>query len=463
MAKAFVLLAGAAAASLLYASAARADDTITTTTTLSADHGGAIVVGADGITLDCAGHRVSGTGPAGIQLTNRTGVTVKNCRVSGFTNGIMLVSSSGNTIARNVATGNAQTCIYLVQQSNRNLVTGNTSSGNGWYGVWLQLDSSRNTVTGNVANNDSFSGFFVIQSSQNTLSRNVARANGGAPVGPLDAGQGFYLFQADRNALVRNVAAANVSDGFQLQGSSRNSLIRNDGSSNQRHGFGLFSGSDRNLLDHDVASNEIGSSASGFYLENSSVNRLSHDVADGSFDGFALIVGVNDNSVIDSFARGNFAYGYDDEGGFDNSFTGDLAAQNTYSGFFAFFSSDLAYTDDTAIANGGVPNVGPLDAGQGFYLYRTDGVRMTDSFATQNISDGFQLRGATNSTIAENRSIANRRIGFGVFADAGGAPATDNTITENTAVANTMLDAQDANAAGANVWLDNHFGTTSLP
>ena len=47
--------------------------------------------GADGITLDCAGHSIIGPGSGnGIYLRDRTGVTVRNCHVSNFEIGIKL-------------------------------------------------------------------------------------------------------------------------------------------------------------------------------------------------------------------------------------------------------------------------------------------------------------------------------------------------------------------------------------
>ncbi len=72
--------------------------TITTNTTLTETHDGNIIIAADNVTLDCAEHLVTGSG-IGILLQDRQGVTVKNCRVAHFTNGIVLVRSKGNFIS----------------------------------------------------------------------------------------------------------------------------------------------------------------------------------------------------------------------------------------------------------------------------------------------------------------------------------------------------------------------------
>jgi parallel beta-helix repeat protein len=71
------------------------------------DHDGPVVVAADGVTLDCAGHTVSGAWGWGVSLRDRTGVTVRNCRVIGFTDGIVLERSSATPFNGNHARTNA--------------------------------------------------------------------------------------------------------------------------------------------------------------------------------------------------------------------------------------------------------------------------------------------------------------------------------------------------------------------
>jgi parallel beta-helix repeat protein len=118
------------------------------------------VIAADGVTLDCAGHTVSGASGWGISLRDRTGVTVRNCRVTGFTDGIVLERSSGNTLDGNHARTNAIRGIALYG-STGNRVVGNAAVANGTAGFG--------------------GGFFVADSSdRNVLEDNVATDNGGA-------------------------------------------------------------------------------------------------------------------------------------------------------------------------------------------------------------------------------------------------------------------------------------------
>jgi parallel beta-helix repeat protein len=95
-------------------SAAAADETITSSVTLTADHQGSIIIGSSGITLDCAGHSITGPGFAGVDIRNVTGVTVKNCHVSGFGAGFFLLSAPGNRLENNVTSGNEHEGFVLV-------------------------------------------------------------------------------------------------------------------------------------------------------------------------------------------------------------------------------------------------------------------------------------------------------------------------------------------------------------
>jgi parallel beta-helix repeat protein len=129
--------------------------TITTSTTLAANigpcSGNGLVIGHNGITLNCNGHTITGTATnthAGIYLSGKTGVTVKNCKVTAFRYGIELLSSSRNTLSGNTANGNHYDGFYL-SNSFHNILTKNTadSNYNGFYFVF----SSDNTFTANTA------------------------------------------------------------------------------------------------------------------------------------------------------------------------------------------------------------------------------------------------------------------------------------------------------------------------
>jgi parallel beta-helix repeat protein len=177
---------------------------------------------ADRITLDLAGHTITGPsttlGSVGIWENNvpRTSTVVKNGRVTNFAFGIYLnfssrstirgVTTSDNrvgmvigpsslvkdcTVQRNLQSGivtgdgvQVESCLIGGDDNNGNgefglvggqrmLVTKNTASGNGQSGILVGISS---TVTHNTANDNSVDGIAVGQKSLVTL--NTANANG---------------------------------------------------------------------------------------------------------------------------------------------------------------------------------------------------------------------------------------------------------------------------------------------
>jgi len=191
--------------------------TITTDTTLTEDHVGQIIIDADGVTLDGDGHKVIGPGPyvmiwglyeecnisgprmpTGILLEGRTGVTVENCRVTGFSWGFFLGGSDGNTLQ------------------------GNTANDNAFVGFVLE-SSSNNTLLNNTANNNiEGNGFELGRSFENTLQGNAANDNW----------IGFVLEESDGNILIGNTAKNNTRSGFEVAFSSNNTLTGNVASNN---------------------------------------------------------------------------------------------------------------------------------------------------------------------------------------------------------------------------------------
>ncbi len=203
------------------ASAVSCGDTISSSTTLASDvtgcTGDGIIIGADSIVLDCAGHRISGSGTGnGISLTDRTDVNIKNCIVSGFENGINLVGSSYSTLTSN-AVYNNDFGIYL-EESSDNSVTANVAYDNNQIGIYLYDSCNNNDITDNEAYANSVTGLLVSGDSDgNKLESNTA----------YDNKNGLYVFTSDDATLKDNTAYGNLqygiivqdSDGVSLEGS----------------------------------------------------------------------------------------------------------------------------------------------------------------------------------------------------------------------------------------------------
>src|SRR3989441_8924994 len=167
-----------------------AEPTISCGTTIASDtflthdlldcSGDGIVVGADGITLDCQGHKLSGTRTlsAGVLISNRTSVTVRNCEVENFYHGVQLYSTTMSRILENSAIGDEEAGFFL-WNSNNNTISSNKSSFSG--DGFRLLDSSNNTLLLNAAINNVNAGFQLDgdgAAGNNTLDSNLAEENG---------------------------------------------------------------------------------------------------------------------------------------------------------------------------------------------------------------------------------------------------------------------------------------------
>lgn len=233
---------------------------IATSTVLSENHAGNIVVVADGVTLDCAGHAVAGDGlEIGILLDARTGVTVKNCHVTGFGRAFLLSGGSGNTLLDNTANMND-------------------------FGFHLAF-SSGNTVIGNTAANNTVSGFAPGDASGNTFESNTANRNGQ---------NGFEIHNNSANNLfIANTANNNASAGFALNTSPNNTFTGNTATNNSSSGFELSVSSNNNTLDENTSSHNGGA---GFALGGSSGNTMTDNVVKANEFGFHLL--DSDNNVV---------------------------------------------------------------------------------------------------------------------------------------------------------------------
>src|SRR5262245_38931864 len=132
-------------------------DTVITTTALKAGDpvvttpcpGVGLHIGADHVTLNCSGRQITGApGEAGIQLVERTGVTVRGCAIAGFTRGLGLLESSGNTLLSNTVT-HAVVGIVLEGGSDDNVVRSNRVVGPVIDAINL-LDANRNVIVSNT-------------------------------------------------------------------------------------------------------------------------------------------------------------------------------------------------------------------------------------------------------------------------------------------------------------------------
>jgi len=253
-------------------------------TVLTADIYDKVVITADGITLDCDGYSIIGSGwHTGILLDNRNNVTIKNCVVENFMYGMEIIASSNNTISNNIVSNNDYG-IYLYSSSS-NTISNNNASNND-YGIHLFLSSNDNTISNNDIYSSHYHGIYIGESLSNTISNNNA-SNNSAGIRLvlvsnntisnndiyLNRWAGILITSSSSNTISNN-NVSNNSDGILLGTSSNNTISNNDIYSNIDEGILITSSSNDNTIYH----NNIINNGMQVSTDNPSANNWHHPV-----------------------------------------------------------------------------------------------------------------------------------------------------------------------------------------
>jgi parallel beta-helix repeat protein len=225
------LMPGAIRPAMSITAAIACGDQITTDLTVENDltcAGDALVVMADGITLNLNGHTITGDGSGiGIELRGRTDVTIKGGTVRNFLTGIFVNTSTGVVIKDNGFTQNREGVFFA--GSSGNVVKGNVAWQNLLRGIMVRptgtgVQSTDNEFVDNVLT-DNPSGILVFGQPGNTYKGNTIS---GSTVGALDltgGGATGNLFK--ENLLTGSAAGIKFGPGYTGNQFIGNSLVAN--------------------------------------------------------------------------------------------------------------------------------------------------------------------------------------------------------------------------------------------
>lgn len=255
--------------------------TITQNTVLDGDVGpcpnGGIVIGADNITLDLNGHTVFGVATGGdglgVELNNRSGVTVRNGRVTLFDAGVVIAGGARNTVTRILAQDNIGSALAGVGD-----------------GIAV-FDSSGNTIQQNVVrHNGPFSGISLVgDADNNVIDSNLAQDNNidSSPNVNEDMGIRVEGRGADNNTVTNNSVVGSGLDGIIVFGYTsgtqnvgnivRRNVTRGNGFHNKGHrrGNGIVTGGPQTVVENN---NSQSNAASGIRV-NSTNNTIRFNTA----------------------------------------------------------------------------------------------------------------------------------------------------------------------------------------
>jgi nitrous oxidase accessory protein NosD len=111
--------------------------------------GTALVVGADGVRIDLAGHSITGAGPgAGVLIAGRSGVWVTGGHIEGFIAGVIVNSSSGVVIKHMTFSNNGEG-VDLQAGARGTTIKESSFFNNRARGVMMRANSADNSVKEN--------------------------------------------------------------------------------------------------------------------------------------------------------------------------------------------------------------------------------------------------------------------------------------------------------------------------
>ena len=178
--------------------------------TLTADVYVPLLVGRDNIVIDGANHALQGIGEygsKGVDLTGRSGVTVKNLEIAGFDYGVYLISASDNVISQNYFTDNY--CAIWIATSNDNVISGNNVEDNEMWALFMK-ESSNNKISENQFTSHANYTIHLRHSNFTTFSGNYISDNS----------IGIFFFEASDNVLYHNSFVDNWEDNLRAVSSS---------------------------------------------------------------------------------------------------------------------------------------------------------------------------------------------------------------------------------------------------
>lgn len=255
-----------------------------------------IIIERNNIVVDGAGYTVQGAGSwAGIDLEERSNVTIKNAIVKGFRYGINLNDgSSHNSIFGNNITENQKDGISLYGSS-YNSIFSNSIIENHEDGIDLVGFSKYNNIYGNNIIENDFDGIAVGNSSDNRVYGNnitendedgidLTRASYNSMFGNNIVDNWFdgidLDYSSNYNQVFGNSIMGNDDDGIDLYNSSHNSIYGNNITDNWSYGIDItYSANYNNIYGNNVTNHEY-----GIYLLSSSNNNVSgNNIAENGY------------------------------------------------------------------------------------------------------------------------------------------------------------------------------------
>jgi parallel beta-helix repeat protein len=328
-----------------------------------------MAIEADNVILDCQGFTIDGQATAdttGINSTGLNNVTVKNCILTSWNNGVYFTSTNSSLIINNTVRDSTDAGIVLDATSTSNLVTGNTLGNNAGYGIRI-LISNNNNVTNNNASFLNGEGIRIHLSTGNLVKNSTFSSNT----------RGIFLSAGSSNTLTNNTVDSNTQFGVSLIGSSNNNNVTvnrvfgNPGAP----GLDLLGNSVNNLF----SGNSFDSNGDGVRVSSSSNGNtfINNSMNSNSDNGINILSTTSNNVFVNNTAKSNSDWDFTSSGSSTNNTVVNLEIGST---IVSFDAKDIALRNRTS--SPGATPTGTVDIGK--FINATN--NSADSWLFLNVS-----------------------------------------------------------------------------
>jgi parallel beta-helix repeat protein len=327
-----VLALVATAASLLFSapsyasSQARCGKVVTANFKLKHDllncPGDALVVGANGITIDLNGKTIDGVSiGAGVVNNGFDRVTIRNGKIQGFNYGVWLRPETKlNVVTGLTITTSEYAGVQLTNADWNNRITRNVIEFQAGEGVAIAEGSSGNVVADNKIRTNEANGVYLLGSSGNRIVRNKITGN---------SDRNLRLDKSHKNRVLRNTFARGGDAAVELTESNQNVLARNKITTSGDAGFVLSHSNGNRLLANTATS----SSDAGAFLQFSNNNTLRKNAFFGNPAGIDL-AHAHGNLIESNAANANMGNGINLEDSNGNRIRANIANSNRGAGIY---------------------------------------------------------------------------------------------------------------------------------
>ncbi len=384
---------------------------------------------ANNVILDCGGHKIDGKdiyNSYGIKIyrssQQATNITIKNCVVTDWFDGIYLENSNENEL-KNITSNSNYRGLYFYF-SYYNTLANITANSNSWYGI--NLDSSHyNVLTNITTNSNSNNGIFIYHSNSITLTNITTNSNGW---------YGVFLKFSDSNTLT-NITTQNNNrwdiyyTTTHFQNDCHSSFQNVIGTGNKPILFFnttttiknwnnnvseiILCHADNSIIDNLTL---IGSGNNGLIITATYYTNITNSYFENLYDGIYLD-SSNSNALTNITTNSNIDNGiylsYSDS----NNFTNITSNSNTWNGIYFYYSDSNNFTNITSNSNN-----------NGILLYHSNSNNFTNITANSNNYRGIYLSYSDSNTLANSHISNNTQYGLYLY-NAGSS--TPNLIYNN--------------------------------